>query len=177
MDIELIPEDIIATLEGELVVVKSIYCDFLIAVFMFGGTLSCKNCSFIFDICLNCCKDVHVCQSWCKTLYQYFINQPPPWLHYPHTGSVERLKVLYKERRSSALSDGVTEVMQLCMTIEAVLRHSQKGGYNVHVWSASIVLCWVLASLQQYVVHDLLRPKLKMLILCVFSNNKLSECC
>ena len=58
---------------------------------------------------------------------------PNHQLHYPHTGSVERLKVLYKERRSSALSDDVTEVMQLCMTVEAVLRHMQKGAYNVQV--------------------------------------------
>lgn len=43
------------------------------------------------------------------------------------TGSVERLKVIYADNQGSPLNDDITEVMQLCITVEGILRHLQKG--------------------------------------------------
>ena len=50
---------------------------------------------------------------------------------YCFTGSVERLKVIYADNQGSPLNDDVTEVMQLCDTVEGILRHSLKGTYAV----------------------------------------------
>ena len=42
-------------------------------------------------------------------------------------GTVERLKVIYEEKGKSSLDDDVAEVRQLCVSVEEVLRHQQKG--------------------------------------------------
>ncbi len=46
-------------------------------------------------------------------------------------GTVDRLKVIYKEKDGFPLNDDVVEVRQLCISVEEVLRHQQKG--EVHV--------------------------------------------
>ena len=50
------------------------------------------------------------------------------------SGTVDRLKVIYAEGGEKAMDDGVAEVRQICISVEEVLRHQQKGGCVMWVW-------------------------------------------
>ena len=51
---------------------------------------------------------------------------------------MERLKVIYDKGGRSPLDDGVAEVRQLCISVEEVLRHQQKGGLLFMGWSIGV---------------------------------------
>lgn len=46
---------------------------------------------------------------------------------YVSPGTIDRLKVIYAEGGETPMDDGVAEVRQLCISVEEVLRHQQKG--------------------------------------------------
>ena len=56
------------------------------------------------------------------------------------SGTVDRLKVIAKEREGIPLNDDVQEVLHLCETVESIIRHLQKGTQsNVLIIPTSMV--------------------------------------
>ena len=54
-------------------------------------------------------------------------------------GTVDRLKVIIKEREGIPLTDDVQEVFHLCETVESILRHQQKGEHAQFIYKKRLL--------------------------------------